>query len=508
MTLDCFMLTVIIPCICKNTSNYRKIVTEVLSLDYVKKVYVCSTKALGYNEDERVELIKTDSDYYNNVLIKEAVQKVETEFLAIIPDSFLLKARTVNFAFQSQKSRPDGMVVIGLEDNVVNENNRDEYTSYRVYDNKIGPKDYEICSFYKTTNLFVFEENPIAADLNNHYVTAFMQKNTYDRKERVTFVVNERFDHDSDYDVSLDSSFLHDIQVAKNLALVRKKKLSFFQKIFSLTFFEGYNYINILGFSIKFKIRHKPIFTEDCHNYNVAKDIRKIKHKRACIFASFTRHGFIAQETLHYLEELRKHIDYIVYVADSRAKDEAISEIEKIADALIIGRHEEYDFGSYKRGFALLEEKGILDNIDNLLICNDSVDFVGNSDDLKDIFSKAQDFDAYGICTATYGFGNKIKRHKYEWVKAPHIQSYFVNFKKNVFTSQVFKDAIHSIRKIKHKTDIIREYEMGLTRFLDKNGFTHGSYYPYDDTCVVNPYAIYLNDAVDHPILVKHMTQK
>jgi hypothetical protein len=48
-------------------------------------------------------------------------------------------------------------------------------------------------------------------------------------------------------------------------------------------------------------------------------------------------------------------------------------------DALIIGRHEEYDFGSYKRGYSYLREKGVLDKVDKLIFCNDSVIFQGRS---------------------------------------------------------------------------------------------------------------------------------
>lgn len=503
------MLSVIIPCICKNASNFKQIIDTVASLDYVKHIYVSSAKEIVYDGDcHKVEIVRADDANYDNGFVKKAVSRVDTEYLAIIPDSFILSETCFDFAFKSQLQRPEGMVVIGLEDNVVNSERKERYTPYKVYDNKVKPNDHRYCCFYKTTNLFVFEENPEAAELNNHYVTAFMQKNTLDRNEKVTFIVNERFKYDDDCLYSFSGSYLHDRKLARNLGLVRVKKIGFMHRLLSITYFEGYNFFNILGFSIRFKIRHKPVFTEDCHNYTYSKDISGFSHRRACIFASFTRHGFTTEETLHYLREIKKHVDYLVFVADSRAKDETISSIEEIADALIIGRHGEYDFGSYKRGFELLDRLGILNNIDNLLICNDSVDFVGSEADLKNIFNMAKSYDAYGICTATYGFGDRIKRHKYEWVKAPHVQSYFVNFTKKVFSSTEFKKAVYSIKKIKHKTEIIKQYEMGLTAFLDKHGYTHGSYYPYDDTCVVNPYAIYLNDGVDHPIFVKHMLKK
>lgn len=503
------MLTIIIPCISKSGNNFKKIINTVEPLDYVKRIYVSSPKDLFYDgASEKVELIKCDGTDYNSEIVKCAVKKADTEYVAIIPDSFLLSKSCIDFAYKSQLQRPEGMTVIGLEDNVVNPDRAERYTPYKVYDNKIKPQDHKYCCFYKTTNLFLLEEDPSASELNSHFITMYMQKNTVDRNEKVSFVVNERFEYDDDLQYSFSGSYLHDRKIAKDLALVRFKKLGFLQRLFSITYFEGYNYFNFLGLSVKFKIRHKPVFGDDCHNYSFAKDIKCFNKRRACIFASFTRHGFTTEETLHYLRELKEQVDYLVFVADSKAKDETINAIEKIADALIIGRHEEYDFGSYKRGFELLDRLGILNNIDDLLICNDSVDFVGSQYDLNNIFNMAKSYDAYGICTATYGFGDKIKRHKYEWIKSPHVQSYFVTLSKKVFTSCEFKKAIYSIKKIKHKTDIIRLYEMGLTRFLDKHGFTHGSYYPYDDTCVVNPYAIYLNDGVEHPIFVKHMLKK
>ena len=503
------MLTIIIPCISKSSNNFKKIIDTVEPLEYVKHIYVSSPKELLYDgPSKKVELIKCDGSDYNSEIVKCGVKKTDTEYVAIIPDSFVLSKSCIDFAYKSQLYRPEGMTVIGLEDNVINPDQVERYTPYKVYDNKIKPQDHMYCCFYKTANLFLLEEDPLASELNSHFVTMYMQKNTKDRNEMVSFVVNERFEYDDDLQYSFSGSYLKDRKIARDLALVRFKKLSFLQRIFSITYFEGYNFFNFLGLSVRFKIRHKPIFGDDCYSYCFAKDIKLFNKRRACIFASFTRHGFTTEETLHYLRELKKQVDYLVFVADSKAKDETINVIENIADALIIGRHEEYDFGSYKRGFDLLDRSGILNNIDDLLFCNDSVDFVGSQDDLNNIFNMAKSYDAYGICTATYGFGDKIKRHKYEWIKSPHVQSYFVSLRKRVFSSSEFKKAIYSIKKIKHKTDIIRRYEMGLTRFLDKHGFTHGSYYPYDETCVVNPYAIYLNDGIEHPIFVKHMLKK
>ena len=148
------MLTVIIPCICKDPVNYLKLVNALTTLPFVKKIILSSSSQISYlGNSDIVEVVKTENNYYNNDIVKKAIEKVETEYLAIIPDPFLLKPSTVEFAFNSLLKRPDGMVVIGLQDNLINIEANDDYRPYLVYDRKIGPKDCEYCSFYKITNL-------------------------------------------------------------------------------------------------------------------------------------------------------------------------------------------------------------------------------------------------------------------------------------------------------------------------------------------------------------------
>ena len=55
---------------------------------------------------------------------------------------------------------------------------------------------------------------------------------------------------------------------------------------------------------------------------------------------------------------------------------------------------------------------------------------------------------------------------------------------------------------------IIKKYEMGLSEMLRENNVKMGSFYPYDDTNIVNPYAIYLNQFVKRSVFVKHMLSK
>ena len=50
--------------------------------------------------------------------------------------------------------------------------------------------------------------------------------------------------------------------------------------------------------------------------------------------------------------------------------------------AVLVERHGAYDFGSYRRGLAIAEQQGWLENASHVLLCNDSM--IGPFWDLKD----------------------------------------------------------------------------------------------------------------------------
>jgi lipopolysaccharide biosynthesis protein len=64
----------------------------------------------------------------------------------------------------------------------------------------------------------------------------------------------------------------------------------------------------------------------------------------------------------------------------------------------------------------------------------------------------------------------------------PHVQSYFIVFKKNVFLSKVFDDFIKSIKEEKTKRGVISNYEIGLSEHLKQAGYKYSTLinaYPY-----------------------------
>lgn len=509
------MLTIVICNVVKDTFNLQRLIEIFVSKDFVNKIIVIGseTNLSTIATNNNVEFKYVSYEEGVNKSIFEICSASDSDYLAILFDCFLFSPKFSDYIYNELQKNPMDLFVLGKDDEMIvssfEELSDDNYQIYKEYDLVPSDNDFESCLFLSKSfwNKYLNSSDNVFS-LKSHYYLRYLASKCLKAGIKIEYPVNVRILFNNNYLEHFDLEKKQDKNLAKELGVVPKLHLNYFEKIFSLVQFNKHTVLTILGLSIPFKIRKKPKFDSECKEYTYFSERKRFDTKKACIFAGFTSNGEISENSLHYLSSLKKHVDYLVYVADSKAKDNTFKSLEKICDAVIVKRHEEYDFGSYKLGFKLLCENSVLDSIDYLLICNDSVDFVGSNQDLSQLFAKAKDFDAYSLCMATYGFGNKIKRHKYEWIKNPHVQSYFLITSKKLFSDNGFKDFIFSVKKLHNKTEIIKQYEMGLSEFLRKNNFSMGSYYPYDDTNIVNPYAIYLNSYIEKPILIKHMLLK
>lgn len=180
--------------------------------------------------------------------------------------------------------------------------------------------------------------------------------------------------------------------------------------------------------------------------------------KRLSIFASYDVDNIIDDYIIFYLKELSKFSD-IIYVSDCNIIEKELDKIKNYCIHIINGRHGEYDFGSYKRGFIYANENNILKNYDYLILCNDSV--YGPFFNLENIINslESKNTDVYSMF---HCFKDNINNE--------HLQSYFISMNKNVFLSYWYFDFINSIHKEDNKDDIIFKYEEGMTSLFKKHG--------------------------------------
>ena len=189
---------------------------------------------------------------------------------------------------------------------------------------------------------------------------------------------------------------------------------------------------------------------------NFSCDKNSAEPKKQCsIFASYSSSGTIEDYVIYYLKELRKVSDYIIFVADNDIKNKKeFEKIRELVDFASFGRHGQYDFGSWKIGYEYLTINNLLDKFDNFLLVNDSC--YGPLYPLKDVFGvmaeKKSDF--WGLCDSTDD--------------VYHIQSFFINCSRKVFTSKIVKQFFYSMPEKLSFWDAVTYGEQRFTYLLSK----------------------------------------
>ena len=456
-------------------------------------------------DETKYKIVVISSSYFP----LNAIKNSSSELLLIIPDTIQVQNAIIQKLTSSCAEPSVSFAYLNLTNNkVVNGNELiEDHQIYSIFNEKPDVLDCYTIALVKKT-LLNYVDCKFSYTYFFRYLALLSKNNGYN----FINLVNGRIKAVSKNEI--DSKYTkvnkHDFNLANSLELTKEPKLSALEKIFSIKFKNSRYFLSILGIQIHLKVKRKVTFPKTAIECSYVKaDVADNKSiNRVCIFAGFTAKGNLTENNLYYLSSLRQVVDYLVYVADSKTNPDSIEKLKQYCDAIIIKRHGEYDFGSYKLGYNVLKEQGILDNSKQLLLCNDSIDFVGQTENLTDIINSSKNYEAYSLCTSTYGFGKKIKPHKYEWIKNPHLQSYFLLLDSSVFKSSYFNRFINSVSKQQNKTEIIRLYEIGLSELLKQHNVNMGSFYPYDDSCIVNPYLLYLNPNNRESLFIKHTLLK
>jgi lipopolysaccharide biosynthesis protein len=188
--------------------------------------------------------------------------------------------------------------------------------------------------------------------------------------------------------------------------------------------------------------------------------------KRYAVLAGYNGDGTIHPYVITYLKVLNEVADGVVYIADSTLKPEEEEKLKGLTIHYENVRHEEYDFGSYKRGFNWLKDNGYLKEADEVIFANDSCYAPMTS--FKPMFkemAKRKDLDFWG----------NTQSAKFN----PHLQSYFLVFRKKVLHSPSFMAFLNRIHHWEYPAQYIAEYELNLTPHLENHGYRWDSYQPY-----------------------------
>lgn len=187
---------------------------------------------------------------------------------------------------------------------------------------------------------------------------------------------------------------------------------------------------------------------------------------RLCIFVVYDRQGIIDEYIEYILRELRKFSKKIIVVCNFKTilLDKKIIDADEILFRDNIG----FDAGAYKEVFISRKEE--LSNYDEIIISNDT--YYGPIYSFQNLFNTMENkkCDYWGI--TRHPNGVTASNVCFE----SHIQSYFLVFKRDVIISNAFNNFWKNILQYQQISDVILNFEVGINRMLENNGFIGAAY--------------------------------
>ena len=220
--------------------------------------------------------------------------------------------------------------------------------------------------------------------------------------------------------------------------------------------------------------------------------------KRFAIYCFYDQDKIVGEYVYYYLNQLKSAVDYLYVVINGSVLEEYKLRLEKIADR--VDERENYGFDAYAYKHALTSVKDDLKNYDELIFSNNS--FYGLFTPLDEIFetmykkSKEHPFDFWGMTLHPKLEARINKKQHYDYINE-HVQSYFVVFNRNVFTSDLFLNFFFNLPPIDSFLDAVVSFELELTRVLNEEGnYSYNSYAELDllpnyNVTIPDPYFIY-----------------
>ncbi len=203
------------------------------------------------------------------------------------------------------------------------------------------------------------------------------------------------------------------------------------------------------------------VFDKRCVNLKRSVGSFVFRTGRIAVFASFNPNGVVDEFVVYYLRELKKVVDGIIFVCDNPVFPEELKKIEPYVIYIDCHRHGEYDFGSYKIGMNYIIANNLVGSVNELILCNDSC--YGSVSSFQSLFSlmheRGKKVDFWGISR------NSVVKN--------HIQSFFLVFEKRVISDPEFVNFILSVKRHDDVREVILNYEVELTDFLEKRGYVY-----------------------------------
>ena len=210
-----------------------------------------------------------------------------------------------------------------------------------------------------------------------------------------------------------------------------------------------------------------PRFPEGAVSFRETFAIRPPDKRRTAVFASFAGDGRVPETDLCYLRGLRDVCDNVVYVANNPLLPEEKDRLRGLVCAALCECHGEYDFGSYKRGWLLAKEAGLLDPS----VCDEVV--LANNSCYGPVFPFSKTFAAMSSRPCDF-WGLSACRV----LGRDHLQSFFLVFRRRVLDGPELDSFLRAVARQPSRGYIVMRYEFEITKRLADAGYSFDALVP------------------------------
>ncbi|MCE1228287.1 MAG: rhamnan synthesis F family protein, partial [Firmicutes bacterium] len=186
---------------------------------------------------------------------------------------------------------------------------------------------------------------------------------------------------------------------------------------------------------------------------------------RLVLFAHFDAENRIRPYILFHLKALRELGARIHFISNSALPEEETRKLQFLAERVLLRENEGLDFGMWQAALRNLDRS----TLDELILTNSSI--VGPLFPLEPIFQR---MDANG---ADLWAMTESREH------APHLQTFFVVFRRSALRAQAFEDFFRSVLPYRAKMQVVRAFEVGLSIYLQEQGLTWSAAFPGIPRC-------------------------
>lgn len=187
--------------------------------------------------------------------------------------------------------------------------------------------------------------------------------------------------------------------------------------------------------------------------------------RRLFLLAAYDRRGTVGPALAAYVRDLSRYGDVVAVMDNAAAPGEQYKLLPYVVH-FEAERHGEYDFGSYKRGYAWAREHLPLKDYGTVYLVNDSV--YGPLKPLGDFLDRMEDMGT-GASAMVFNPGRR----------SPHLQSWFIGLRPQVFLSEWFGSFLDGVEPKESKEAVCVEYETGLTELLERHSVTFGALFRF-----------------------------